>query len=95
MPKINHSHREDAIINRIHYWNRVKHMMEMHELKHKSIHFRKKLLEDRAKVNYQNEYDRIRGTLAHSVVPIQTKRNIENRMKDLEKLGAQAFAGIK
>lgn len=95
MPKINHSHREDAIINRIHYWNRVKHMMEMHEIKQKSIHFRKQLLENRAKVNYQNEYDRIRGTLAHSVVPIQTKRNIQNRMNDLEKLGAQAFAGIK
>ena len=95
MPKINHSHREDAIINRIHYWNRVKHMMEMHEIKQKSIHFRKQLLENRAKVNYQNEYDRIRGTLAHSVVPIQTKRNIKNRMNHLEKLVAQAFAGIK
>ena len=95
MPKINHSHREDAIINRIHYWNRVKHMMEMHEIKQKSIHFRKQLLENRAKVNYQNEYDRIRGTISPSVVPIQTKRNIQNRMNDLEKLGAQAFAGIK
>ena len=95
MPKINHSHREDAIINRIHYWNRVKHMMEMHEIKQKSIHFRKQLLENRAKVNYQNEYDRIRGTLAYSIVPIQTKRNIQNRMNDIEKLGAQAFAGIK
>ena len=95
MPKVNHSHREDAMRNRIHYWMRIKHMMEMHELKQKSIHFRKQLLENRAKVNYQNEYDRIRGTLAHSVVPIQTKRNIQNRMNDLEKLGAQAFAGIK
>ena len=95
MPKAKHSHREDAMRNRIHYWRRVKHMMEMHELKNKSIHFRKQLLEDRAKVNYQNEYDRIRGTLAHTVVPIQTKRNIENRMKDLETLGAQAFPNIK
>ena len=70
-------------------------MMEMHELKQKSIHFRKQLLENRAKVNYQHEYDKIRGALAHTVVPIQTKRNIEQRMKDLEALGAKAVSGIK
>jgi len=95
MSKVNHSHREDAMMNRIHYWKRVKHMMEMHELKQKSIHFRKQLLEDRAKVNYQHEYDMIRGKLAHTVVPIQTKRNIEQRMKDLESIGARAVGSIK
>ncbi len=95
MPKAYRRHSEDAIRNRIHYWQRVKHMMEMHEIKEKSIHFRKKLLEDRAKVNYQNEYDRIRGALAHSVVPVQTKRTIEQRMKDLETLGAFAVQNLK
>ena len=93
--KIHHSHREDAIRNRIDYWHRVKHMMEMHDLKQKSIHFRKKLLEDRAKVNYQHEYDKIRGALAHTVVPIQSKRNLERRMDELKSLGALAVDGIK
>ena len=93
--KIHHSHKEDAIKNRIHYWQRVKHMMEMHELKQKSIHFRKKLLEDRAKVNYQHEYDKIRGALAHTVVPIQSRRNLERRRDELISLGALAVGGIK
>jgi len=70
-------------------------MMEMHELKEKSNHFRRKLLEDRVRANYQNEYDRIRGALAHTVVPIQTKRTIERRMDELQNLGAQAFQKIK
>ena len=93
--KIHHNHREDVIKNRIHYWQRVKHLMEMHDLKQKSIHFRKKLLEDRTKVNYQHEYDKIRGALAHTVVPIQSKRNLERRMNELKSLGALAVDGIK
>ena len=93
--KVHHSQREDAIRNRIHYWQRVKHMMEMHEMKQKSIHFRKKLLEDRAKVNYQHEYDKIRGALAHTVVPIQSQRTLERRMNELRSLGALAVNGIK
>ena len=93
--KVNHSHREDAIRNRIHYWQRVKHLQEMHELKQKSIHFRKKLLEDQVKTNYQHEYDKIRGALAHTVVPIHSRRNLERRMGELESLGILAVNGIK
>ena len=93
--KVHHSHREDVIRNRIHYWQRVKHLMEMHELKAKSIHFRKKLMEDRTKVNYQHEYDKIRGALAHTVVPIHSRRNLERRKGELESLGALAVNGIK
>jgi len=73
--------------NRLEYWKRVKHLLEMHELKDKSILFRKKLLDDAKKTNYTNEYNRIRGILAHSVVDQQTKQNIENRMTELSKLG--------
>lgn len=90
-----HTHKDGVFQNRLHYWRRVKHMMEMHELKEKSNHFRRKLLEDRVRANYQNEYDRIRGALAHTVVPIQTKRTIERRMDELQNLGAQAFQKIK
>ncbi len=82
-------HREDTMINRIHYWKRVKHMMEMHDIKEKSIHFRKKLLDDRARTNYQNEYDQIRGALAHTVIPAHTKATIERRQAELVKLGAK------
>ena len=43
------------------------------------------LLKDRKKENYRNEYDRLRGIIAHSILPQGTKENIERRMKELEK----------
>ena len=82
-------HREDAIWNRIHYWKRVKHMMEMHDIKEKSIHFRKKMLEDQARANYQNEYDQIRGALAHSMLNIQSRHTLQRRESELKTLGAK------
>ena len=81
-------HRESAILNRIHYWKRVKHMMELHETKEKSIHLRKKMLQAQIKTNYQNEFDRLRGALAHSVLSEQSMQTLKNRVDALEKMGA-------
>ena len=89
MPHRRTQAREDAIRNRIHYWKRVKHMMEMHENKEKSIHFRKKLLQDQTMANYQNEYERIRGALAHSALTQGTKSILERRETELRGLGAK------
>ena len=75
----------DVVRNSPHYFKMVKDMMERHELKAKSINFRMKLLQDRRKSMYQNEYDRIKGIIAHTVVPEQTKEVIQKRMKQLEK----------
>ena len=89
MPRRRTQHHEDAIQNRIHYWKRIKHMMEMHENKEKSIHFRKKLLQDQTKANYQNEYEQIRGALAHSVLTHGTKATLLRRENELRGLGAK------
>ena len=75
----------DVVRNSPHYFKMVKDMMERHELKAKSINFRMKLLQDRRKSMYQNEYDRIKGIIAHTVVPEQTKEVIQKRMKQIEK----------
>ena len=40
---------------------------------------RTKLLKDRRKAMYQNEYDRIKGIIAHRVLPQQTREHIEGR----------------
>jgi len=85
------THLEDSIRNRLGYWRRVKNMMEMHEIKEKSILFRKKVMDDRNKMNYQNEYDRLRGNLAHNVVPIQTQETMRKRIDELARLGATAL----
>ena len=75
----------DVVRNSPHYFKMVKEMMERHELKAKNINFRMKLLQDRRKSMYQNEYDRIKGIIAHTVVPEQTKEIIQKRMKQIEK----------
>ena len=75
----------DVVRNSPHYFKMIKELMERHELKAKSINFRTKLLQDRRKSMYQNEYDRIKGILAHTVVPEQTKDVIQRRMKQIEK----------
>ena len=64
---------ERDIRNRPAYFKRIKDMLESHELKAKSIHFRNKLLRDRKRASYQNEYNRLRGAIAHTVVSEQTK----------------------
>ena len=86
---------EHDIQNRPAYFKRIKHMLEAHELKVKSIHFRRKLLEDRKKAGYQNEYDRLRGAIAHTVVTNHTKAIIEKRKAELIKLGAQALPEVR
>ena len=86
-------HLEDSIKNRLHYWRRVKDTMEMHEMRQKSILFRKNVLDQRAKANYQNEYERLRGVIAHTVVPEQTRQRLIARLGRLETLGAQALPG--
>ena len=75
----------DVVRNSPHYFKMVKEMMERHELKAKNINFRMKLLQDRRKSMYQNEYDRIKGILAHTVVPQQTRDTIKKRMEQIEK----------
>ena len=89
MPRRHTQAHENAIKNRIHYWERVKHMMEMHENKEKSIHFRKKMLQDQSMANYQNEYEQIRGALAHSMLSHESKTTLERRETELRELGAK------
>ena len=75
----------DQYRNRPHYFKLAKEMMERHETRQKSNLFRNQLLRDRRKSMYQNEYDRIRGVIAHTVVPQQTTGVLENRLKEIKK----------
>ena len=79
--------REDAIQNGIHYWKWVKHMMELHELKDKSIHFRQKMQHDQIKTNYQNEFDKIRGGFAALGIECAFKAHPRTKGKRTRKIG--------
>ena len=75
----------DSYRNRPNYYRTAKYKLEIQDAKQKSIMFRNNLLKNRQKTNYQNEYDRLRGIIAHTVVPMETKERIEERLKDIEK----------
>ena len=51
----------------------------------------------RAKTNkkYQSEYDRIRNHMESSAMPWVLRDKLNNRKGALEKLGAQAFSGMR
>jgi hypothetical protein len=75
----------DSYRNRPNYYRTAKYKLEIQDTKRKSIAFRNNILKNREKANYQNEYDRLRGIIAHTVVPMETKERIEQRLKDIEK----------
>ena len=74
-----------------HYAKNLKDTMEAHNTKIASIAFRKKLLDDQKKSNYQSEYEKVRGILAHSNQPFQTMQRLLQRKAHLKELGARAI----
>ena len=59
-----------------------------------SIAFRKNLLESQLRVNYVNEFDRLKGHYyANKNLPAPTKTHLENRLKNLQKLARQSLHG--
>ena len=75
---------QDILLNRPRYFKIQKELQERHDLRQKSIQFRRQLLQDRQKSMYQNEFDRLRGEIAHSALPQQTRENIQRRLKEIE-----------
>ena len=88
-------HKKNDILKNLRYFELVKDQMEKHELKAKSIQFRKNLLERQRVANYTNELDRVRGLLARTVLPGQTRLGLLQRATHLRGLGAQALDGIR
>ena len=70
------------------YLKRLKEKLEEHSTKEASIHFRRQAYERQQNMNYNGEYDRIRGILLHSVLPAETKQRLITREAELKKLGA-------
>lgn len=81
--KSTYNEAEQAIKNNIHYWKHVKDKQIALESKSKSATFRRNLLESQKRINYQNEYDRLRAELAQTILP-QSKRVIEARLEQLK-----------
>ena len=78
------------------YYKRLEQQIKNHELRDKSLDMRRRILKNQRLSNYQNEYDKIKGILDHTIVPTgHSLQYYKDRIKYLEKMGASAFEGIK
>ena len=73
----------------LHYLKNLKDTLEAHQTKAASILFRKQVMEHQNKVNYTTELSRIRGELSKTNLPYQTRLELLERKKRLEKLGGE------
>ena len=69
--------------------------LEARESKTKSISLRRDFLMKQKAKNYQNEHDRISNALHSNLVQDTTKKDIQDRIGKLQKLGASAVNNIK
>ena len=74
---------------------RMNKEMEVRGTRKANLEIRNKWHQAKNIKNYQSEYDRIRSHMANSVVPFETVQRLNNRRSVLEKLGAQAFDGMR
>ena len=77
------------------HYGKMAKLLQAHETKAKSIHFRKNAIHRQQVANYQNEYDRIRGALTRTILhDCISRASLLKRQYDLQKLGAKAIDGI-
>ena len=82
------------ITNRLHYFKNLQKQLDAQATKASSIALRKQWLDKQKKVNYQSEYDRIRGEIEHNNVKGLSVESLKKRRDDLAKLGAKVIDGI-
>ena len=87
---------EKHISNRLHYFKNVQKQLDAQATKASSIALRKQWLEKQKKMNYQNEYERIRGEIARQTVfrGGTSLQSFKDKKKTLEGLGAIAIDSI-
>ena len=82
------------VLNRIHYFENLQKQIDAHTTKAESIALRKTWLDKQKKINYTNEYDRLRSQVAQNVVKGASVDSLLDRQNVLQRLGAQSLDGI-
>jgi uncharacterized membrane protein YheB (UPF0754 family) len=85
MPK----HLENYIPN-LGYYNRLKKLVEAFETRRASNRIKENIRKEQDRLNRQHEYNRIIGELSKSSYPFVNKKSLEDRAKQLNKLGAKS-----
>ena len=82
------------ITNRLHYFKTLKDKLDAHATKSASITLRKRWINSQKKMNYTNEYNRIRSELEQSKLKGLSTKSLQDRKDELKKLGANIIDGI-
>ena len=82
------------ITNRLHYFKNLQKQLDAQATKASNNSLRREWLLKQKKVNYQSEYDRIRGEIEHNNVKGLSVESLKKRKNDLAKLGAKVIDGI-
>ena len=85
------------VTNRIHYFEQLQKQIDAHSTKAESIALRKAWLDKQKKINYTNEYDRIRSQIAQNQMTGRhgmSEPHLKQKMQTLLNLGAQSLNGI-
>ena len=92
--KMKHHDMTKHVMDRVHYFTNLQKQLDAHETKASHIALRKSWLDQQKKINYTNEYDRIRSQIAHNVVKGHSIDTLNIRRRQLQNLGAQSINGI-
>ena len=84
-----YSYTEKQMKQNLNYYKQLKDVLEAHETKAKSIHFRRHALQRQKIANYQNEKERIMGEIAHNDTIGLTSRFLKRRKDELERMSRE------
>ena len=82
------------IANKLHYFKTLKDKLDAHATKARSINLRKQWMDSQKKMNYTNEYNRIRSELEQSKLKGLSTQSFRDRRDKLKELGANIVDGI-
>ena len=86
---------EKHIDNAIRHFKRKKDELEAHQTKAALITLRKSFIENQKRHNYNDEYERLIGILSNKAIThAGNTEQLENRIKQLEQMGARAVTGL-
>ena len=82
------------IANRLHYFKTLKDKLDAHATKARNNNLRRQWLSSQKKMNYTNEYNRIRSELEQSKLKGLSTQSLRDRRDKLKELGANIVDGI-
>ena len=82
------------ITNRLHYFTTLKQKLDANATKVSNNNLRREWLKNQKKMNYTNEYNRIRSELEQSKLKGLSTKSLQDRKDKLKELGANIVDGI-